>query len=103
MATSQKRFEELQDYFKTHNKIREQRYHSSKVHSVRWNSDGKKLASGSNDKSVVIHSIGNERINKEKTFYGHNGPVDQLTWHSFNPDLVATASGDKTVRIWDCR
>lgn len=33
----------------------------------------------------------------------HSGPVDQLTWHSFNPELVATASGDKTVRIWDTR
>jgi THO complex subunit 3 len=52
---------------------------------------------------VVIYSVDRERITKEKTFHGHNGPVDQLTWHSSHPDLVATASGDKTVRIWDTR
>lgn len=103
MATAQKRLEEQQDHFKTHNKIRELRYHSSKVHSIRWNSDGKRIASGSNDKSVVIYSLSNERISKDKTFYGHTGPVDQLTWHAFDPYLLATASGDKSVRIWDCR
>lgn len=31
------------------------------------------------------------------------GSVDQLTWHATHPDLLATASGDKTVRIWDTR
>lgn len=29
--------------------------------------------------------------------------MDQLCWHASNPDLLSTASGDKTVRIWDAR
>jgi len=29
--------------------------------------------------------------------------VDQLCWHPSNPDLLSTASGDKTVRMWDAR
>ena len=29
--------------------------------------------------------------------------VDQLCWHSTHPDLLVTASGDKTVRLYDCR
>jgi THO complex subunit 3 len=29
--------------------------------------------------------------------------VDQLCWHKFNPDLLSTASGDKTVKVWDVR
>lgn len=103
MASTQKRLEELQEYFRTHNKVREQRQHSSKVHSIRFNCDGRKLASGSNDKTVVVYSVDRDRLSKEKTFYGHNGPVDQLTWHCSNPDFLATASGDKTVRIWDTR
>lgn len=26
-----------------------------------------------------------------------------MCWHASNPDLLSTASGDKTVRIWDIR
>lgn len=70
---------------------------------MRWNCLGTKLASGSQDKSVAIYSLDRDRITKEKTFYGHTGTVDQLTWHSTNPDLLATASGDRTVRLWDTR
>ncbi len=29
--------------------------------------------------------------------------MDQLCWHPSHPDLLATASGDKSVRIWDGR
>lgn len=29
--------------------------------------------------------------------------MDQLCWHASLPDLLSTASGDKTVRIWDAR
>ena len=34
---------------------------------------------------------------------GHGDSVDQLTWHPSKADLLATASGDKTVRVWDSR
>jgi THO complex subunit 3 len=57
MQSAQKRLEVLRDHFRTHNKIKEQRYHNSKVHTVRWNCDGRKLASGSNDKTVSFIKI----------------------------------------------
>jgi THO complex subunit 3 len=34
--------------------------HNSKIHSVGWNSDGKRLASGSTDKTVVIFGFENK-------------------------------------------
>lgn len=44
-----------------------------------------------------------ELQSKEVTFKGHTDSVDQLCWQAKHPDLLATASGDKTVRIWDAR
>lgn len=73
------------------------------MHSVGWNSDGRKLASGSFDKSVALYSLDRDRLTKEGTFKGHTGSVDQISWHRTAPDLLSTASGDKTVRIWDVR
>ena len=40
---------------------------------------------------------------KDNTFRGHTDSVDQLCWHPSNFDLLVTASGDKTVRLWDAR
>ena len=40
---------------------------------------------------------------KENNYRGHGDSVDQLCWHPTNPDLFVTASGDKTVRVWDVR
>lgn len=78
--------------------------HNSKIHSVGWNVDGRRLASGSTDKTVAIFAFENkERLSKESTFKGHADLVDQLCWHTTHPDLLVTASGDKTVRIYDCR
>ncbi|XP_046480721.1 THO complex subunit 3 [Neodiprion pinetum] len=103
MAASNSRVDELTSYFKTHNKIKEQQSHSAKVHSVGWSCDGRLLASGSFDKCVCIFSLGTDRLKQETTFRGHGGSVDQLCWHSFHPELLSTASGDKTMRIWDTR
>ena len=43
------------------------------------------------------------RLVKENSYKGHGDAVDQLVWHPTNPMLFSTASGDKTVRIWDVR
>ena len=54
--------EELRTHFKSHNRTREERGHSAKVHTVDWNRDGRRLASGSFDKTVCIYIVDNERL-----------------------------------------
>lgn len=35
--------------------------------------------------------------------FGHNEQVDQVAFHPSNTHLLASASSDKTIRIWDVR
>lgn len=95
--------EQLKRHFTNHSKTRDVQGHSNKVHSVDWNSDGRKLASGSFDKTVSVYSLDRDRLSKERSFKGHTDSVDQLCWHPKSTETLATASLDKTVRIWDTR
>ncbi|KAG0164674.1 hypothetical protein DFQ28_000130 [Apophysomyces sp. BC1034] len=95
--------DEMQTKF--HNsKIKEYKGHKEKVHTVAWNSDGRRLASGSVDKTarVWIPHRGTD-IKYSMELKGHTDSVDQLDWDPTHPDRLATASCDKTVRIWDQR
>lgn len=56
------RVDDLINFFKSHNKIKEQQTHSAKVHSVGWSCDGKYLASGSFDKCICIFSLSPDRL-----------------------------------------
>jgi THO complex subunit 3 len=52
---------------------------------------------------VALFLLDRDRLSKDHVFKGHGDSVDQLCWHPTHADLLATASGDKTVRIWDAR
>ncbi len=54
--------EDLRNRFRTHNRTRDVTAHSAKVHSVDWNADGRRLASGSFDKTVCILSLEHDRL-----------------------------------------
>ncbi|TNN61057.1 THO complex subunit 3 [Liparis tanakae] len=96
-------YQEMQESFRGNNKSREFPAHTAKVHSVAWSCDGRRLASGSFDKTASVFLLEKDRLVKENNYRGHGDSVDQLCWHPTNPDLFVTASGDKTVRIWDVR
>ncbi|XP_074556976.1 THO complex subunit 3-like isoform X3 [Curcuma longa] len=84
---------------------REYQGHKKKVHSVAWNCPGTKLASGSVDHTARVWNIdahGHGKV-KDIELKGHTDSVDQLCWDPKDPDVVATAAGDKTVRFWDAR
>eukprot|EP00026_Physarum_polycephalum_P009287 Phypoly_transcript_09405.p1 GENE.Phypoly_transcript_09405~~Phypoly_transcript_09405.p1 ORF type:complete len:355 (+),score=41.64 Phypoly_transcript_09405:188-1252(+) len=74
--------------------------HKKKIHSVAWNCNGRKLASGSVDQTVRVWNI---ETNKDLELKGHTDSVDQLCWDPTHPDVLCTASADKTIRIWDTR
>ncbi len=40
---------------------------------------------------------------KELELKDHTDSVDGVSWSPTHPDLLATASADKTVRVWDLR
>ena len=96
-------FKEKQKHFQSHGRTKDFVGHSSKVHSVGWNCTGRHLASCSFDKTVSIFTLEKDRLTKDCTMKGHNDSVDQLCWHPSNPNLLVTASGDKTIRVWDTK
>ncbi|KAJ8303591.1 hypothetical protein KUTeg_019987, partial [Tegillarca granosa] len=85
--------ENMRRHFQANNRVKEEkRVHAAKVHSVDWSCDGRRLASGSFDKTVNVFLLERDRLNKDITFRGHGDSVDQLCWHPTNPDQLVTAS-----------
>ncbi len=74
------------------------RGHSALVNAVAWSSDGKRIASGSYDRTVQVWNAANG--GHTFTYRGHFGPANAVAW---SPDgkRIASASSDKTVQVWD--
>lgn len=79
--------------------------HKASIHSVRWNPDGTYLASGGKDKVMNLHRVTDSELVYEQRYsnQGHSGDIDQLCWNPDGPHLLATASVDKHVKVWDVR
>lgn len=55
-------YQEMQESFKNNSKSREFPAHSAKVHSVAWSCDGRRLASGSFDKTASVFVLEKDRL-----------------------------------------
>lgn len=75
-----------------------------KVHTVGWSCDGRRIAAGAVDSLVRIWRVdASIRDPPQLVLKGHGAPVDQLGWDPTQPDRLATASHDRTVRLWDTK
>ncbi|MEE0936966.1 MAG: TIR domain-containing protein, partial [Bacteroidales bacterium] len=74
--------------------------HSDYVYSVAASPDGKYLASGSWDKTLIIWDANSGE--SLKTLKGHSWHVYSVSW-SPDGNYLASGSGDKTVIIWDAK
>jgi WD40 repeat protein len=82
--------------------------HNSDVLTVSWSPDGQKIASGGNDSNVLVWNpnmvIGGDNGNNGDQSvlhnFNHNDSVTAVAWSPTNNQWLASASQDKTVRIW---
>ena len=72
--------------------------HTDWVNSVAFSPDGRRIVSGSQDRTIRIwNALTGECL---RTIRGHQGPVEAV---AFSPDGTSVVSGskDNTVRMWD--
>lgn len=79
--------------------------HKLNIHAIRWSPEGTLIASGGKDKTLNLHRVKETEIVVDHQFSnnGHTSDIDQLCWNPENPNLLATASLDRHVKIWDVR
>jgi WD40 repeat protein len=73
-------------------------FHAARITALAWSPDGKRLASGSLDGSVIVWdpwSSGAERITVKNA---HPGGVTSLVWR--DDARVCTGGFDACVRTW---
>ncbi len=75
------------------------RGHESGVLCVAITPDGKKIVSGSRDKTIRIWDL--ETGKELKVLSGHTDAVYSVAITPNGKQIVSAGSGDKTVRIWD--
>lgn len=73
--------------------------HTDEVTSVRVLSDGRRVASGSADGSIVIWNV--ERHAYERELRGHSGAVHCLAASPRDPNVLVSGGDGREILVWD--
>ncbi|GMT30123.1 hypothetical protein PFISCL1PPCAC_21420, partial [Pristionchus fissidentatus] len=79
-------------------------FSGSMLYSAAWNCDGTQIVTGSEDRIVSVGTI--DLTGKfRQTLVGatHWDSGNKVAWHSSHPSILASASADRSLCIWDTR
>ena len=83
---------------KTGEEIKAFQGHKSNVTCVLFSADGKRILSGSEDKTIKLWEINSQK--SIKTFAGHQRDVNSVVF-STDEKIILSGSSDFTIRLWD--
>ncbi|KDE04858.1 hypothetical protein MVLG_04718 [Microbotryum lychnidis-dioicae p1A1 Lamole] len=75
--------------------------HDNAVFDIAWSSDDRTITTASGDQTAVLWDV--ETMTCTGRLLGHSGTIKSTQWDPKNPNLLATASRDGAIRIWDRR
>jgi hypothetical protein len=76
------------------------RAHAAPVACVAFRADGRRLASGSHDRSLIVWEIPDPGHPVVIAEFAHRSPVTAVAWNPAAADLLATGTADGTVAVW---
>jgi len=74
--------------------------HKGEVYTVKFDSTGNLLASGSFDKDIFLWNVYGEECKNYSVLRGHKGAILELHWSTDSLEIYS-ASTDKTIGVWD--